>query len=225
MKLSSISYLGAAVFAVAIVIAGALHPGYSHLREGISALSATNSPSAPIMIVGFVGLAVSVVAAGLGLFRALPAGVTGRAAAVIVTVAGALIVVVGLARQSCSDFIGECTAGEEAGTLPLHHVVHQLVSLLVFVLAIIATAVLARGLARNGLRRLAWPSALVSLVSFVTIALLVFGAPGPAAGLVQRLLVLVLFGWIIAAAPLAGRIRAAGMPVGAAAFRTPVEVP
>jgi hypothetical protein len=41
-----IACIGLEIFAVASVVAGALHPGYDPLREGISALAATTSPSA-----------------------------------------------------------------------------------------------------------------------------------------------------------------------------------
>ncbi|MDG6106091.1 DUF998 domain-containing protein [Dactylosporangium aurantiacum] len=223
--LAKISSAGAAVFAAATVIAGALYPGYSHQREAVSQLAATGSPGAPVMIVGFLALAAGTVAAGLALRRLLPAGAAGRTAGALMVVAGALLVVAGLARPACSDWIGACTAAERAGTLPLRHVVHNLVSPLVFVLLIAAVLTLARGLARNGARRLAWPSLAVGLVSCVTLAALVTGAVPAAPGLLQRLFLLVLFGWIVAVAPLAARARAAGMPDPGAALQTPVEVP
>lgn len=222
--LAKISYTGAAVFALAAVVAAALYPGYSHLREAVSQLAATNSPSAPIMIVGFLALATGTVAAGLGLFRNLPNGAAAKAAGVLTVIGGVLLVVVGLARSACSDWIGACTAAEEAGTIPLHHVVHNLVSLLLFLLLIAAAFTLARAVARNGARRLVWPSIAVGLVSFVTMVAMVSGAFPGASGLLQRVFLLVLFGWIIAVGPLTARIRAAGMPAAPVALQTPVEV-
>jgi hypothetical protein len=139
--------------------------------------------------------------------------------------AGALLVVVGLARSSCSDWIGACAAAEAAGTLPLHHVVHNLVSLLLFVLLIAAAFTLARGVARNGARRLAWPSVAVGVVSIVTMVAMLSGAAPAVSGLLQRLFLLVLLGWIIAVGPLTARIRAAGMPAPGPALQRPVEVP
>src|SRR4051812_48375054 len=132
--LAKISYLGAVVFAAAIVIAGAIFPGYSHLHEAVSQLASTESPGAPIMIVGFFAMAVGIVAAGLGMFRSLPVGAAARTAAILTVIAGALLFVAGLARPACSDWTGACKAAEDAGTIPLHHVVHNLVSVLLFLL-------------------------------------------------------------------------------------------
>ncbi|MEV4512537.1 DUF998 domain-containing protein [Dactylosporangium sp. NPDC049525] len=222
--LARISYAGAALFVAAVVVAGALYPGYSHLKEAASQLAATNSPSAPIMIVGFFALATSTVAAGLGLFQHLPVGAAAKIAGVLTLISGALLVVAGLARNSCSEWIGACKAAEEAGTIPLHHVVHDLVSLLLFLLLIAAVFTLARAVARNGARKLVWPSIAVGVVSFVTMVAMVSGAVPAASGLLQRVFLLVLFGWIIAVGPLTARIRAAGMPAAGAALQRPVEV-
>ncbi|MFF5226402.1 DUF998 domain-containing protein [Dactylosporangium sp. NPDC000521] len=163
--------------------------------------------------------------AGLGLFRQLPSGAAAKTAGVLTLVAGALLVVAGLARPACSDWIGACQAAEAAGTVPLRHVVHNLVSVLLFLLLIIAVFTLARAAARNGARRLVWPSIAVGVVSFVTMAAMVGGAVPGASGLLQRLFVLVLFGWVIAVGPLTARVRAAGMPAGGPALQRPVEVP
>lgn len=221
---SIVSYAGAAVFAAAAVVAGWLYPGYSHLREAVSQLAATNSPSAPIMIVGFLALAAGVIAAGLGMFQHLPDGAAAKAAGVLTLITGVLLVVVGLNRPACSDWIGACKAAEEAGTIPLHHVVHNLVSLVLFLLLIAASFTLARAVARNGARRLVWPSIAVGLVSFVTMAAMVSGAFPNASGLLQRVFLLLIFGWIIGVGPLTARIRAAGMRTAPEAFQTPVEV-
>lgn len=129
-----------------------------------------------------------------------------------------------LARPVCSDFIGACKAAEDAGTIPLPHVLHDLLSALLFLLLTIASFLLARAVARNGAKRLILPSIVVGLVLSVTIGALVGGSLGPAAGLVQRLFLLVLFGWTIAVGPLTERVRAAGMRTGGQAFQTPVEV-
>src|SRR6478735_7931861 len=56
--------------------------------EGISALAATGSPAAPIMIAGFLALALGTVAAGVALWVRLPVGLAGRIGAVLVVLAG-----------------------------------------------------------------------------------------------------------------------------------------
>jgi hypothetical protein len=71
---------------------------------------------------------------------------------VLVMLCGVATVVVGLARQDCSDFVGACVAAEEAGTISGHHVLHQLVSLAVFTFLAIVPFLLAAGLRRNPAR-------------------------------------------------------------------------
>ena len=60
----------AAAATAAIVLAGFLDPGYSSLSEGISALASQESGAAPVMIFGFIAMAVMLLAAGVTLFRA-----------------------------------------------------------------------------------------------------------------------------------------------------------
>jgi hypothetical membrane protein len=194
---------GLAGFAQASVAAGLADPGYDPVREGISALAATNSPSAYVMIAGFLMLAGGTIAAGVGIWSRLRVGIAGRVGAALVVLAGVGMVVAAFARQDCSDFIGACAAAEQAGTLSDHHVLHQLVSLLVFTLLAVAAFVLARGLRRSGAwAHLAMPSTLVGVAGIVFTAVLVAVGFGEAAGLVQRLWVLVVFGWpaVLAAA-------------------------
>ena len=62
-------------------------------------------------------------------------------------------------------------------------------------------------------------------MSFVTMAAMVGGAVPGASGLLQRIFMLVLFGWVVAVGPLTARVRGAGMPAGGVALQTPVEVP
>ena len=69
---------GFGAFALSIAAAGALYQGYSHVREGISALAATDSPSAWVMIAGFLALAVATVSTGVTLWVRLRTGIAGR---------------------------------------------------------------------------------------------------------------------------------------------------
>ena len=186
---------GFGVFALSIPLAGAFAPGYSHVRDGISALAATGSPSAPIMIVGFLALALGTAAAGVTLWVRLSVGVAGRVGAAVVLAAGLAMVVVGLNRQDCSELVGACSAAEAAGTLSDHHVVHQLVSLAVFLVLTIAMFPLARGLRKNGgPSGLAVATRLVGVVGVLVIAMMTTVGLGDMGGLVQRLFVALLFG-------------------------------
>jgi hypothetical membrane protein len=198
--------VGFAAFAASVVAAGALDPGYSHVREGISALAATDSPAAWIMITGFLGLAGGTMAAGITLWVRLGTGVAGRIGAAMVTLAGAAMVVVGLNQQDCSDFTGACAPLEAAGTLSTHHMIHQLVSLAVFTVLAVATFPLARGLRRSVVwAHLAVPTRLSGLVAILVIAMLLTVGFGDVAGVVQRLFVALLFGLPVLLAALPGR--------------------
>jgi hypothetical protein len=197
---------GAAVFALAAAVAGLLDPGYDPVREGISALAATTSPSAAVMIGGFLALAVGTMSAGVALRRRLRHSTAGRVGAGLVLLAGAGTVVVALARQDCSELIGACAAAERAGTLSGHHVLHQLVSLAVFAALVTALFVLPRGLGRDERSaRLAVPTRLAGLAALVVLAALLSGVTGEVGGLVQRVFVALVFGWPVLLAALPGR--------------------
>lgn len=197
---------GAAVFALATVVAGVLHPTYDPVREGISALAATTSPSAAVMIGGFIALAAGTISAGAALWRRLHRSVAGRVGAALVLLAGVAMTVVAVARQDCSELIGACAAAEQAGTLSGHHVVHQLVSLAVFAALVTALFVLPRGLTRDpALARLAVPTRLAGLAALVLLAVLIGGAAGDVGGLVQRAFIALVFGWPVLLAALPGR--------------------
>jgi hypothetical protein len=161
---------GLATFVVATIAAGLLDPGYDPLREGVSALAATDATAAPVMIAGFLALAVGTMAAGIALWQRRR-----RVGGVLVLLAGAGMAVAAFARQDCSDFVGACAAAEQAGTLSGHHMLHQLVSLGVFTVLAIVPFFLARGFKA---------SILAGVVGY-----------GEYAGAIQRLVVLLLFGW------------------------------
>ena len=140
-----LAVIGGATFALATVVAGLLYPGYDPTREGISALASTPSPSAAVMIAGFLALAAGTISAGVALRSRLRGSTAGRVGASLVLLAGAGMVVAGPARQDCSELVGACAAAERSGTLSGHHVVHQLVSLAVFVALVTALFVLPEG--------------------------------------------------------------------------------
>ena len=206
---------GIAAFYLASIVAGLFKPGYSHVREAVSALAATDSPGAPVLITGFVLAAVGITAVDVGLRRRLGAHRSGRIGSWLVLVAGLLMVPAGLARQDCSERLPSCI---DHGAAPLasgHFWVHQYVSLLLFLLLAIAQFVLARGLRRTpGLAHLARWSRLAGVVSVLGIAGLMVDPPAldPYAGLFQRLFILVLFGWPLVAAAAPARTPDVGEP-------------
>jgi len=194
-----LAVVGGATFALATVVAGLLYPGYDPTREGISALASTPSPSAPVMIGGFLALAAGTISAGVALWSRLHRGTAGRIGATLVLLAGAGMVVAALARQDCSELIGACAAAERSDTLSDHHVVHQLVSLAVFAALVVALFVLPRD------PRWAVSTRLAGVVAVVLLAALLGGVVGDVGGLVQRAFIALVFGWPVLLAALPGR--------------------
>ena len=184
----------ATVAALAIAGAGFLDPGYSQLSEGISALASRESGAAPVMTIGFVAMAVTLLAAGAALLRVLP-GRRPTVGAVLLLLAGLLTLASGIFRQDCSSLQQACLARESAGTVSGEHWVHNLLALPLFLFLAVAAFFWGAALRRLGAAR----TARVSLVVAVLVAGLTvwFGsdAYGDLGGLVQRVLVLLAFGW------------------------------
>jgi Protein of unknown function (DUF998) len=89
--------LGPAAFSMAAVLSSRLVDDYRHRDEPISALAARGMPSAPLMVMGFLGLGAGTVALGSELRgSALPSSLP-----VALRIAGITTMVAGLAR--CSD--------------------------------------------------------------------------------------------------------------------------
>jgi hypothetical membrane protein len=187
---------GAGVAALAaIALAGSLDPGYSRVSEAISALASTESVAAPVMVVGFLAMALTLLAAGAALFGALR-GKRAKVGASLVLLAGLMTVVVGLARQSCSSLQAECLARESAGAVSASHWVHNLVSLPLFLFLVVAGFLWGAGLRRaTGSKHLARTALVVAVVTAVFLVWFGSDAYGSYGGLVERVLVWLAFGW------------------------------
>ena len=204
--LARVAAAGYGAFALGVVITGALNPGYSHVREAMSALAAMDAKFAWVMITGFMCLAVGLFATAAALWRRFAGSVAGRGVAVLVAMAGGLIVASGVFRQDCSEQLPSCVDHGEGIGASTHFWVHQYVGLGAFLIMLIALFVLARALRKTpGLTYLAIPTRVVAFVCLaVLIPSIVFGFEGYQ-GLVQRPLYALLFGWPILAAGLPRR--------------------
>jgi hypothetical protein len=203
--LAVVSAAGAFGFAGVVALAGSLDPGYSHRSEAISALASVESQSAGLMTAGFLSLVVGTVAAGLSLLVMTP-GKAGRAAGLLVVLAGAGMVVVTFARQSCSSLQQACLDRESAGTVAGSHVLHNLASLVVFTLLVAAGFVLAAAVRRTPqLRHLSGRARVAAFASLVLMVWFGSGAYGDNGGLVQRAFLLAAFGLPIVVALRASR--------------------
>jgi hypothetical protein len=211
-RLFRVAVAGYGAFALGVVVTGALNPGYSHVREAMSALAATDAKYAGIMIAGFLCLAISLMATGAAVWRrfAGPAGrpgrIAGRVAAVMIAATGVLMVVAGLARQDCSEQLRSCVDYDEGIGASTHFWVHQYASLAGFLILQTALFLLPRALrGAPGLNRLAVPARIVAFASLVAVVpMFVFGFEGYH-GLVQRPTYALMFGWPILVAGLRRR--------------------
>ncbi len=194
------SVVAAAGFAATLVIAGLVDPGYSQSSEGISALASTESHAAPIMIAGFVLLAIVALASGGALLRTLR-GPAGRTAGALTVLAGVLTLACGLVRQSCSSLQQTCLDRESSGSVSGAHVAHNMMALPMFASLAAAGILIASTLKRDP--RWQHLSRQVRLAAVAGLTVLVWfgsGAYGDNGGLVQRLLVLLAYGIPVAVA-------------------------
>ncbi len=194
-RAARIAVAASAASVIAIALAGFLDPGYSHLREGISALASQESRSAPIMTVGFFAMAATLIAAGVALFAALP-GKKARAAAILIMIAGAITAVSGIFPQDCSSQEAACRVRESAETVSGSHVLHNLIAIPLFLFLVVAAFLLAAALRRMPAHRsYARASLLVGVAGLLL--MVAFGADlaGDLGGLVQRVFVVLVYGW------------------------------
>ncbi len=123
-------------------------------------------------------------------------GKKARGAAILIMLAGVLTAVSGIFPQDCSSQQAACRVRESAETVSGSHVLHNLIAIPLFLFLIIAAFLLAAALRRTpagrGYARAGWLVAVAGLLLMVA-----FGADvaGDLGGLVQRVLVLLAYGW------------------------------
>jgi hypothetical protein len=192
--------------AAAIILAGVLDPGYSARSEAGSALASLESQSAPVMIVGFCAMALTLFAVGRSLFVQLR-GKAAKVASVLLMLAGALTIGEAGFRQDCSTLQESCLARESAGTVSGHHVIHNLLAIPLFLFLVVASFLIAAALRRaHADRRLVRASWLVAALTVVFFVWFGSGAYGDNGGLVQRGLLLATWGWPVFVAARLSRV-------------------
>lgn len=148
--------LGQVVFVGGWVLAGALEPHYSVVRQYISELGRDGAAN-PWIFAVFVGIW------GLG-FIALAVGVTPSlrtrpwplAMPLLFVLAGICAILVGPVRMACSPTLSAmCKSREAAGALPWHHYAHEWLSVGIKVSLLLTGFAFARS---------AWPSRLGRIV-------------------------------------------------------------
>lgn len=180
---------GPVLFAVVVLVSGALRPGYSHLHHFISELGVAGTPYAALMnYAGFVPAGLMLAAFGVALAFALPSGRLNRVAAVLVTTFG-----VGIAASGLMSCDRGCPQGEGS----LENVVHNTIAPVSFLCLIAAMAML--GVGFRGFPAWRHLSRFSLLASTAALCLLIVLAGSldtrVLTGLWQRLLLAVLFSW------------------------------
>jgi hypothetical membrane protein len=195
--LGSCAVVGPVIFSAAWLVAWPLQEQYSPRREDISALAAVDAQDAWIMILGFIALGVGTTALGLGLMGALR-GRSGRVGSVLVMAAGVGLGIAGLARNDCSSELSSCAVAAEAGDVSVHHQIHDLVSLLIFVALIVAQLLCARAFRQDSQWRDLRTYSLVSgLLTLALLVLYIADAIDGWNGIVQRIFLAVPWIWIV----------------------------
>jgi len=214
-----------ALFVVGWIVAGALEPGYSQLRQYASELGRHGAAHAWIFDVAVVAWGLGFVALGTALLPALAGRPWRTVAPALFMLAGVLAVALAPLRLDCASTVSHlCDLQEKAGTLSWHEYGHAWVSFALEGALLLTPFALARTL---------WPGRLARLILFggaaVAVVLLVLASVGLSAGahthhgaltgLWQRAALLVVHVWVVlcAGALLTYAKRRPGVAAGALA--------
>ena len=186
---------GQLAFTVGWIVAGALDPGYSHLRSGVSALAADDAAHPWIVTAGIVVLGLSIAALGPAVAAVLPRRTAATVAGVAFVLSGLVIVLVAVFPVGCDLSESACEARFDAGRLSTATDVHLWLGLVYDVVFLVTPFALARAL---------WPrpAAALSLgagLFGIAIGLALF--PGEQVddlgGLFQRFGLLLTHAWVL----------------------------
>lgn len=206
------------LFVAGWAVAGALEHGYSPVRMYVSELGRRGAAHPWIFDVSIVVWGAGFVALGIAMLPGLH-GRPGRLAAPgLFVLAGVLAMLEAPLRLDCAASVDDaCAARQTAGALSWRHYGHQSVSFWIIAALVLTPFALAR---------VEWPSRLARLTLFAGVAGAILwglssaaqGGHQPAAGLWQRLDLLIVNGWVLACAAAlvfeARRPRAVSHPFG-----------
>jgi hypothetical protein len=198
--LGRIAVLSAAIEVGAWTLATLLRPG--SWRYNISDLYASGAPRPGLVMVGEAAFSVGVAALALGLRRSLPPSDHRLVACALLALASLGTLAGALARNSCEESVPRCEGSTFATTSDWVHGVGGLVEILGIAGAALVLATTLPG---------RWASYSTATGSTVFVALLVWGAvPYPWVGTAERVLAVLLVGWVAAiGAQLSSELRSA----------------
>lgn len=184
---------GPLVFIIMTVYAGNLRIGYSHFQQFISELGASSTPNAQLMNnVGFIPSGLLIAVFGVSLLMLLPKRKLALFGSVMIICFGTGILV--------SGFI-TCDAGCPVfGST--ENFVHNGISTLAFLMAILGVGVLGFSFKTNSSFHLFWKYSVVSSIFSFVFLLAMFASlqSRTYTGLFQRLLLFTLFLWCVVVA-------------------------
>ncbi|HKP91238.1 MAG TPA: DUF998 domain-containing protein [Thermoleophilaceae bacterium] len=213
MGLAWLAIAGQVAFTVSWVVAGALEPGYSHLRSGVSALAADDAAHPWIVTAGLAMLGVSIAALGPAVRAVLPRRTASNVAALAFVLSGLVIVLVAIFPVDCDLATSACDARFDAGRLSTATDVHLWLGFVYDVVFLVTPFAIARALWPRPAAALSLGAGLVG----ITIGLALFPGEGidDLGGLFQRFGLLLTHVWVllVAAAVLQAAARMRAEPV------------
>lgn len=167
LRLAWAAIFAQAVFVGGWVLAGALEPGYSHIRQYISELGRQGA-SNPWIFTIFVGIwGLGFIALAIAIVPSLRTRPWPLAMPLFFVLAGVCAMLVGWLQMDCSPTLSAvCESRGTAGALSWHHYAHEWVSFAIKVSLLLTGFAFARS---------AWPSRLARLVLGGALVLLVAG--------------------------------------------------
>ncbi|HSS67147.1 MAG TPA: DUF998 domain-containing protein [Nocardioidaceae bacterium] len=178
-----------------VIAAGARYPGYSAISDTIGGLGAKDAPHPDLIGAGFLALSAATVAAGIALFRLLP-GRSGRAASIVVILAGASVSSLAFVQQDCTLAKAKCVNAGLSGDLSTAHTLHRLVAVLA-IAALVGALVMMTVSLRGSSDFESWAEATTWVTLAAGTLFVWFGSElyGDLGGFVERLVMVFAFGW------------------------------
>ncbi|MDD1665760.1 MAG: DUF998 domain-containing protein [Methanomicrobiales archaeon] len=188
---------GPVIYALVVFVLGLISPGYSQAAQLMSELGASGAPYALVMnLGGFLLLGILLVIFSFGLYAALKPSLASRAGAILVAIAGL-------------TYIGEAVFSCDKGCIPVTFAgsAHLFIGDLAVLDAVLAAFVLALAMRPDTRWKGYWEYSVAS--GYLVLVLLpFFPFLVGLTGLMQRVVVAIIFLWLLVIAQKAYRILA-----------------
>ena len=171
-----------------IIVAGFLTPGYSHLSDTISQLSAQGRPHPEIMNAGFIIYGVFIIGFSYALYRQLGRGTTARIVWLMLTIYSVGVILSGIFQDNY----------KASGTVNnLESNLHNVIAFIAFIALIIGIWMFARRVHGNPLwHGFTWFSVAIALFNLTSSLIFVTEAFVPIEGLLQRFFYITSLVWV-----------------------------